>query len=383
MAKCVAIMANSLKFGGAERVMADLSIFLHENGYEVHLFLMDDTDVAYNYKGEIHKISFGAGPLLSLSYLIMTRRYKRKFKIDYAISAMEFMNFINIMTHCGEKMIPTMHNYKLQCEVTPTLKDKFIEWVFKKNVKKTHKIITVSKAIREKLIKLYPDVKKEAFITIYNASNVCQLKKLSEEDIPDNVKAFMTDVTFVNMARFVHQKSLDRLVLAFNEVVQHHPHARLVLIGDGEDREKLENLAEYLGIREKILITGFLKNPFSIISKATAFVLSSHYEGFGNVLVEALCCGRTVISVDCFAGPREILSPNEKTKGKDFEFCEYGILTKFYADGSGNGVSELAKAMEAIIKNPEIIKEYENKAEKRAFDFMPERVYEIWNSILD
>ena len=382
MSKRVAIMINCLKFGGAERVMADLSIFLHKNGYEVHLFLMDDTDIAYSYCGTIHKISFGFGPFLSAGYFIATYNLKRRLKIDYTISAMEFMNFVNIMTSCNDKIIPTMHNHKLQCEITPTIKDKFIESVFRRNVHKVHKIVTVSHAIRNKIMKIYTDVPKDKFITIYNASDVCEIEKMAACDVSDEIKSFLTPITFVNMSRFVAQKSLDRLIMAFAIVVEKYPKARLILVGDGEDKEKLIDLAFYLGVRERIYITGFLKNPFAIVARATAFVLSSHYEGFGNVLVEALCCGKTVVSVDCLAGPREILAPDTEKEGTDFELCEYGILSKFYNDSRGNGVEELAKAMEFVIERPDIIEGYQEKAKERALHFTPENVYEVWKSIL-
>ena len=382
MSKRVAIMINCLKFGGAERVMADLSVFLDKNGYEVHLFLMDDTNIAYDYSGTIHKISFGFGILLSLSYFIMTYYYKIKLRINYTISAMEFMNFVNIMTPCNDKIIATMHNYKMQHEITPILKDKFIEWVFTKRVKRTHKIVTVSNAICEKMQKLY-DLPKDRFVTIYNATYVKVLEGMAACALPSDIKEFMTPITFVNMSRFVAQKSLDRLLLAFDSVVKKYPLSRLILIGDGEDKEKLYELACYLGIQEKIKITGFLKNPFSIVAKSTAFVLSSHYEGFGNVLVEALCCGKTVISTDCFAGPREILAPGTEKVGVDVDLCEYGILSKFYPDGSGNGVKELAAAMEMVIENPWILEKYEKKAKERAKDFTPDKMYEIWKVILD
>ena len=385
--KRIAIMVNSLSFGGAERIMSELSVYLHSRGYEVHFLLMDDSEIAYEYAGEIHEISKYYQKssiictLLTFQHFLLTFYYKRKLKIDYTISAMEFLNFVNLLTPCGDKMVMTLHNYRLQCEVTPTLKDKFIEYVFSRRINKNHTIVTVSKAICDKVKKLYklPD---ENFITIYNAFEVCKIIKLAEEPINERISSFMTSHTFVNMARYVDQKSLDKLIEAFAIVAVKYPEARLILAGNGDKRKELEALAAALSVSDRVLFTGFLKNPFPLVKKSLAFVLSSHYEGFGNVIVEALACGKTVISTDCLCGPREILAPETKNADIDVELCEFGILTKNHNGVKGVGVNELARAMEMVMENPEIVKGYEEKAQKRAYDFIPEKMYSRWDSIL-
>ena len=82
---------------------------------------------------------------------------------------------------------------------------------------------------------------------------------------------------------------------------------RLVILGDGPERETLLELAERLELSEHVDLPGFKVNPFTYMSKAGVFVLSSRYEGFPNVLVQAMACGAPVVSTDCRSGPREIL----------------------------------------------------------------------------
>ncbi len=106
------------------------------------------------------------------------------------------------------------------------------------------------------------------------------------------------------VGRLVAQKDPHTLLRAFAGVA---PPARLLLLGEGELRPELERLVQSLGLAGRVRFAGFQANPLPWIREAHALVLSSRYEGLGNVLVEALGCGTAVISTDCPHGPREIL----------------------------------------------------------------------------
>ena len=110
----------------------------------------------------------------------------------------------------------------------------------------------------------------------------------------------------VGIGRLVPQKDFATLVDAFARVRQHVP-ARLLLFGEGPERPALEAQIAELGLGEACRLPGFLPNPFAAMARASLVVLSSRYEGFGNVLVEAMGCGTPVVSTDCPQGPSEIL----------------------------------------------------------------------------
>ena len=108
------------------------------------------------------------------------------------------------------------------------------------------------------------------------------------------------------IGRLDKQKDFPTLLTAFARLLDQCS-ARLVVLGEGPLRPTLLALAHNLHISEHVDFPGFVSNPFAYLAKARLFVLSSRYEGFGNVLVEAMACGCPVISTDCRSGPAEIL----------------------------------------------------------------------------
>lgn len=103
-----------------------------------------------------------------------------------------------------------------------------------------------------------------------------------------------------------NQKNFPMLIRAFAWVRSQMP-CRLVILGDGHLRPRLERLAEQLGVAADVSLPGFAENPFAYMAKAALFVLSSNWEGSPNALTEALAVGTPVVSTDCPSGPREIL----------------------------------------------------------------------------
>jgi len=102
------------------------------------------------------------------------------------------------------------------------------------------------------------------------------------------------------------QKDFETLIRAFARL-RRRRFARLVILGEGERRRRLERLARRLGLAGDVAFAGFCANPFAWMARAKLLVSSSRFEGFSNVLAEALACGATIVSTDCRHGPAEIL----------------------------------------------------------------------------
>lgn len=108
------------------------------------------------------------------------------------------------------------------------------------------------------------------------------------------------------VGRLVREKNFAALIGAFVEVRQRH-RARLLILGEGEQREALEAQIQRLGMQDDIALPGWADNPYVYMRHSAVFVLCSLFEGMGIVLAEALACGCAVVSTDCPSGPREVL----------------------------------------------------------------------------
>jgi len=165
-------------------------------------------------------------------------------------------------------------------------------------------IVVPSSGVGSDLIKRYR-VREAKVYTVYNGLDLDEIRWRSKQAavLPwpnDNVPIIL------GVGRLDSQKSFHILVEAFALLRKRFP-ARLVLIGEGVERTRLERLALELGIGDDVLLPGFMENPFSAMRAASVFALSSMYEGFGNVIVEAMALGCPVVSTDCPSGPGEII----------------------------------------------------------------------------
>ncbi|HRI26288.1 MAG TPA: glycosyltransferase, partial [Ferruginibacter sp.] len=197
---------------------------------------------------------------------------------------------------------------------------------------------------------------------IYNPIDLHFIKTHVDEE-PDYVFDRNT-FYFVNVGGFRKEKNHLLLLQAFF-ILKNLP-CKLLIVGGGVMEEELKQKVHDMGMMDKVVFTGFEKNPFKYVSRSDCFVLSSDVEGFPNVLIEALACGKPVISTDCSSGPRELLAPATDLHHRaiiDYEIGEYGILTPV------GDVSALAAAMKKMYEDAALRKQFAEKAAGRAEKF--------------
>ena len=153
-------------------------------------------------------------------------------------------------------------------------------------------------------------VERNKITTIYNPVATSHLQSKSAA-LPDH--SWFLDggaPVILSAGRFTEQKGFSTLVRAFALVTAQRS-CRLVILGEGRERSRLRRMVRRLGFADRVSLPGWVENPFAFMSRASLFVVSSIYEGFSRVLVEALACGCPCVSTDCPAGPAEILRNGE------------------------------------------------------------------------
>jgi glycosyltransferase involved in cell wall biosynthesis len=166
-------------------------------------------------------------------------------------------------------------------------------------------VVGVSRAIADGLVAagLPPD----RVHAIYNPAVTDEMYRLAEEPPPHEWLSPKRGPVVLGAGRFTAQKDFATLIRAFRLVRDRLPESRLVIIGDGPDRRRLERLAGDLDLAGHVSLPGSAGNPYPFMKNADLYVLSSRYEGFGMTLVEAMALGTPVVSTDCPCGPSEVL----------------------------------------------------------------------------
>ena len=213
-----------------------------------------------------------------------------------AILAQRFVNGFKVVT--SEQNTPSL-SIRSQPAAGTVLK------MMRRLYPKADRIVAISQGVANDLISLL-NLPHEKVTVIYNPVVTPELFEQAKQPVSHPWFEQNQLPVILAVGRLTRQKDFPTLFRAFSLVRQVRP-AKLLILGEGEERANLERLAIELGIQNDVSMPGFFDNPFAFMAKAYVFVLSSAWEGFGNVLVEALACGCPVVATDCRSGPREIL----------------------------------------------------------------------------
>jgi glycosyltransferase involved in cell wall biosynthesis len=311
--KVIFIIPNLGK-GGAERVLVNLLENLDRNKIEPFCIFYDSKHV-YPIPEDVKNFNLNL-PGTQNFFKKIYRNLLRVLKIAIIIrrekpdTIFSFMNKVNlaviiskILSRDDAKLIISERN-------TPyfQLSDKMgslVKFLMKIFYFKADMIIAVSKGVKKDLVFNF-NITEDKIKVIYNPLDIEKIQKLAKDNVTEHTWFLENIPMLINVASLTEKKGQQYLLSAF-KILREKVRCRLVILGDGENENKLKKLAIDLGIEEDVAFLEFQMNPFKFMARASVFILSSLWEGFPNVIIEAMACGVPVISTDCHSGPNEII----------------------------------------------------------------------------
>lgn len=305
----IAIFIPSLRGGGAERVMTTLA-----NGFAAHQFPVDL--VTAKAQGPYKKHVTPAVRLIDLNAdrvlfsLPGLTRYLRQERPDVLLSALSHANIIALwaryLANTRTRIIISERNTLSAAQTKARLgRFRLLPWLMRKNYRHADGIIAVSHGVADDLAQTI-DLPRHRIKVVYNPVTLNQNTESDINTIPHPWFSENSIPVILAAGRLTIAKDFATLLHAVAKVRKMRK-IRLVVLGEGGLREKLETLASQLDLSEDALFPGFVDNPQAWMQASSLFALSSAWEGLPNVLIEAMACGLPVVSTDCPSGPREIL----------------------------------------------------------------------------
>ena len=263
---------------------------------------------------------------------------------------------LSIGTHVSNRY--KMLSYKLQEWITYRIYRYFL-------LKYPNKIIVPSKEMSEDLISL--GIKKNKITVIPNPIDLKEIKEKMKEPLNPKESKIFDKLVLLNVGAYHYQKGqwylieiMPRLIKKFGKDIH------LVLIGDGPLKKLYKRKIESLGLKDNIHLFGQRSNPYKYMARAKLFILSSLYEGFGIVLVEAMACGTPVISFGCISGPKEILD-----NGK------YGLLVPL------KNTNVLLNLIIKLLRNRYLYNHFKNIGLQRSKVYDTKSIVKMWEKIIE
>lgn len=340
--KNVLLLGSELGKGGAERSISLLSYYLEQEGYNVTLCILSGTDREKFYKTCKNVIFIDppahsgiVGKIKAWRYRLQKlKQLKRDLKIDTSISFLEGPDYVNVLTKGKEKVVLSIRGSKMHDKVISGAMGKIRKQLLIPQLyKKANEIVCVTDALADELHEHF-GISKSRLTTIYNFYEIDDILNKSNEVLTTEEAAIFSKPVIITSGRLHVAKEQDKLIKTLKTVKQ-SVDARVMILGDGELKEPFIELCNQLGLnacnwqKEKrtdadVYLMGFQHNAFKFYKHSKLFALTSSWEGFPNVLAEALICGIPVVSTDCPTGPREILNVPNLSK----EPIEYSIDTQ-------------------------------------------------------
>jgi N-acetylgalactosamine-N,N'-diacetylbacillosaminyl-diphospho-undecaprenol 4-alpha-N-acetylgalactosaminyltransferase len=368
--KRVLFIINSLAGGGAERVMCTLLRASHGElrDSQISLLLLDREAAMYDVPRWIEVQQLDCRHSLVRSIWSVWRTLARA-KPDLTVSFLTRSNVANIIasTLLG---IPAVISERVNTSshLGAGVGAAVARLLVKVTYPKAHRIIAVSQGVADDLQASF-GVRGDRMAVIANPIDLEAIRAQADGGVPVPIEGPYA----VTMGRLVPNKNFGMLIEAFARA---RIAGKLLILGDGPERDALTRQIEALGLSGRVVMPGFSANPFPTLARAAFYVSPSNAEGFPNSLLEAMSVGLPVIATNCPSGPSEVLAdlPRDQV-GPGVTFAPHGILV------APNDPNAMAQALQAMA-DPTRRQSYAERAPKRAADFGVARAKDAYWAVI-
>ncbi len=357
----LALFLPSLRAAGVQRMMVNLANHWAAEGRRVDMVLTRaEGEFLSQLDARVHVEDLGARrALLALPPLV---RYLRRARPQALLAAQPHNNLVAIWARMWARLpvrvVVSEHNF-LSGEAVASLRERFYPILLRWFYPKAEAIVAVSQDTANDLAQV-ASLPRKRIRVIYNPIVTPQMEAKMRQPCQHPWLADGQPPVVLAVGRLEAQKDYPTLLRAF-ALLRQKREARLLVLGEGPLRPRLEALAQALGIADAVDFHGVVENPYPFMRRSAVLALASRWEGFGIVLVEALACGTQVVSTRCPGGPAEILADGK-----------YGWLTPV------GEPQPLAEALETALTDPKPA----DWLRRRADDFRVETIAEQYARLL-
>lgn len=346
---------SSLSGGGAEHVLTNLASDFANKSHDVCIASYEKRPQFYvvNQKVKINKYDNNKkGKIKGLiADFFATRKQLKERKADVAISFLSRCNLMLILAGLFSK------TKIIVCDRNNLLR-KYPKYVFKASCFLYRFADAVCVQTNE-IKAFYPEYLQKKMYVLENPLDFDEMQKQCEGDIIEK------ENTILSVGRLEKQKDFVTLIKAFSEIAGKYPEWSLKIFGKGNRRDELEGLIKELNLENRAFLCGVTNKPFLEMKKAKVFVLSSFYEGFPNVLCEAMHAGSACVATSCECGPGDLINDGEN-----------GYLVEV-----GN-IQSMKEKMEYLINNDETRKLFGENAKKSVERLELSAICEEWMKMI-
>lgn len=305
----IAIFAPSMAGGGAERGAVKLAEGLVRRGFDVDLVLATaEGPRLAEIPAEVRIIDLEARRVLGS--LPRLARYLRREKPRGLASVLDHANVVALWArklgrYSGRVVVIEQNTLSEAARNGKSRRDRMMPRLVRRFYPWADYVVGVSEGVSEDLAR-FVSLPAEKLRVISNPIVAPEIEELARAPV-DHAWFDGSAPVFVAAGRLRPQKDFPTLLRAFSLVRARRP-VRLLILGEGPERERLEALTRELDLTSDVSLPGATTNPYAYMARSTAFILSSRWEGLPTVLIEAMSCGAPVVATDCPSGPREILA---------------------------------------------------------------------------